>query len=88
MNGDPTSTDGFPGFVVVIGVVFGLFFLALLGFIIFSIVKNALALKRAGLDPITAESQLAGKLANSQLIAPKSRSRNGSANSMTCTSAA
>jgi hypothetical protein len=51
------------GFVVV-------FFLSL-AFIVFIWIRNWRALKSAGLDPLAAQSQIAGQLANSDLLAGK-----------------
>jgi hypothetical protein len=52
---------------------FGLALIAVVAvtvFVIVAIVRNRNALKAGGLDPVTAQSELAVKLANSELLAP------------------
>lgn len=63
--------SGIPIFAqVFIAVVMVLFVLVVL-FIVISSVKNWRALKKAGVDPLAAHGQLAGQLANSELLAGK-----------------
>lgn len=50
--------------------VFAVFFVGVLAFIVASIVRSRRALQEAGLDPLAAQAQLAGRVANSSLLAP------------------
>jgi uncharacterized transporter YbjL len=46
-------------------------FVLIVVFVVISSVKNWRALKKAGVDPLAAQGQLAGQLANSELLAGK-----------------
>lgn len=51
--------------------VFVVFFVAAVGFMIFSTVRNYKASKNAGLDPFTLHTDLAVRAAKSEMLAPK-----------------
>ena len=71
---DPSSSwggEGIPDYVLWFGVAFLILFVVVVGFIIFTWVKNWRAFKQAGLDPIAAQSEIAGRLMNSELLAPE-----------------
>ena len=61
--------DGVPVFaqVFIAGVM--VLFVLIVVFVVISSVKNWRALKKAGVDPLAVQGQLAGQLANSQLLA-------------------
>ena len=54
--------DGPPAFVEALYVVFPVLFVLVLGFIVYTSVRNARALKKAGYDPLTAQVQMADRL--------------------------
>jgi len=49
---------------------FIVFFIFVVTMIVISAVRSRAALKQAGLDPMAAEAQIAGRLANSTVLAP------------------
>jgi hypothetical protein len=65
-----TSLDGPPAWFVAAFVVVGV--LVLSGFVVtgYLMVRNARVLKRAGVDPFTAQAEIVGRLAHSELLAP------------------
>jgi len=56
---------------ILMSVFFGLFFLAVLGLIIFTIVKNVQKAKAMGHDPFTLQTELAARAVDSDLLAPE-----------------
>lgn len=79
---DPTDTTYDPGSPVtdhgmqvfagmgLLLAVFALFFLAVVGFMIFAMTRRYRAAKNAGLDPFSGDIQVMGKVANSAVLAP------------------
>jgi len=59
---------GIPIFLKIFFAIFAVFFVVVLALIIVGMVKSWKAAKAAGLDPLAAEAQLAGKLAQSTLL--------------------
>ncbi|GAA1876035.1 hypothetical protein GCM10009715_23460 [Paeniglutamicibacter psychrophenolicus] len=55
----------------VFGVLFAIAFVAMIGFIVFVVVRNYKASKNAGLDPFTLQTELAVRAAKSQMLAPR-----------------
>jgi hypothetical protein len=80
---DPTDTPFDPGSPVIdhgsqvfagVGLVLGLFalfFIAVIGFMIFAVTRRYRAAKNAGLDPFAGDIQVMGKVANSAVLAPQ-----------------
>jgi hypothetical protein len=62
--------DGFGTFMILIFVAFGVFTVAVIVGMVVAWRKNARALRAGGLDPWTAEAQLATRVANSQMLSP------------------
>jgi len=59
------------GVMPVLTGIFVVLFLAVVAFIIYSQVRNYRKIKSAGMDPLTLEADLATRLAQSDLLAPK-----------------
>ncbi len=66
---DPAFFSGMPTFMVAFFGIFLVIFVCIVAFSVVSAIRNWRALKKAGLDPMAAQGQLAGQLANSQLLA-------------------
>ena len=66
---DPGFFSGMPTFMVVFFVIFLVVFVLVVVFSAYSAIRNWRTLKTAGLDPMTAHAQIAGQLANSELLA-------------------
>lgn len=70
----PGFSDGFGLFEGIFGVVFVIVALIIVAgfvFVGFIFVRNYKASKSAGLDPFTLQTQLAARVANSEMLAPK-----------------
>ena len=77
--------SGIPVFAQVFIAVVMVLIVLVVVFVVVSSVKNWRALKKAGVDPLAAHGQLAGQLANSELLCgDNSRRRIASASSTTC----
>ena len=70
-DGSDGLFSGIPVFMQVFMVGFVVVFFLSLAFIVFIWIRNWRALKSAGLDPLAAQSQIVGQLANSDLLAGK-----------------
>ncbi|MFN8158235.1 MAG: SHOCT domain-containing protein [Candidatus Nanopelagicales bacterium] len=77
---DPTTDVPLPadeaivgglGIMAVLFVLFGIFFLLVVGFIVFSASRRYRAAKAAGLDPYAGDIQLMGQAKNSAMLAPE-----------------
>ncbi len=69
---------GFGGLGIVFGLVFAvvtLFVVVVFVVIVVAMVKRVSAVREEGLDPLTADIQLAGQLSRSQLMAPAAAQR-------------
>ena len=62
--------DALPTEMKVFLALFAVLFCTVVVFIITSTVRNARVLRKAGLDPLTAQSQLAARAGRSQLLSP------------------
>ena len=61
--------DGIPMWAQVFGGLVVLIFVCIVGLTLVTVVKNWRALRKAGVDPLAVQGELAGKLANSSLLA-------------------
>ena len=71
--GSPVTDHGtqlFAGIGLVIGL-FALFFLMVVGFMIYAVTRRYRAAKNAGLDPFAGDIQVMGKVASSAVLAPQ-----------------
>lgn len=64
------SSSAFGTMSVFMGI-FMVFFVAIVIFIVFVMVRNYKTSKKAGLDPFTLQTELAVRAANSQMLAPR-----------------
>jgi hypothetical protein len=74
----------FPVFMQVAFAVFGVFFLAVVGFIAWSAVRSRKVLRDAGLDPMAAHAQLTAGLARGPLTRQAASLESRLASSTTC----
>jgi len=68
--GDELIVGGL-GIIGVFFVLFGILFVAAIGFIIYSATRRYRAAKEAGLDPFAGDIQVMGKVKDSALLAPE-----------------
>ncbi len=65
----PSLATSTPGFMDVFFVIFGVLFVAVIVFIVVAWTRNWRAARKAGLDPLTAQTQIAGRLYRSGALA-------------------
>lgn len=66
---EPSIATSPPGFMGVFFVIFGVLFVAVVVVIVVAWTRNWRAARRAGLDPLAAQTQVAGRLYNSGALA-------------------